>query len=391
MPEPTDSRPSAEAESSWQQTRGRKILLVDDDRLNRSILRKILEPEGYVLAEAGSAEAALDQYASFAPDLVLFDVLLPGMNGFDACRELHRLYRDQAAPVMFITAKQDSDAIVEGFNAGGVDYVLKPFRQKEVVARIHTHLQVRLLFAHQLTLLNQLSRANAAKTRFLGMAAHDLRNPLATIRGLAEFLLDGTVGALAPDQAELVELIHHTSQGMVTLVNDLLDLATIESGEFKLDSAPTRLADVVAQAVALTALASTRKRTRIEYERGKDAPLIRVDACKVRQVIDNLLSNAVKYSPPGSTIRVAHEVDATTGNQILRVRDQGPGIPEQERDRLFTDFGRLSNRPTGGEQSIGLGLAICRKIVESHRGSIAAENNPDGGCEFRVTLPNLIT
>ena len=390
MPEPTDPRPPAETALSWQQTRGRKILLVDDERVNRRILRKMLEPEGYVLAEAGSAEAALAHYADFAPDLVLFDVLLPGMNGFDACRELHRLYRDQAAPVMFITAKQDSDAIVEGFNAGGVDYVLKPFRQKEVVARIHTHLQIRLLFAHQLTLLSQLSRANAAKTRFLGMAAHDLRNPLATIRGLAEFLQDGTVGPLIPEQAELVELIHHTSQGMVTLVNDLLDLATIESGEFKLDSTPTRLADLVAQSVALTALASMRKRTRIEFARGHDAPLIRVDAAKARQVIDNLLSNAVKYSPPGSTIHVALEVDPGTSSQILRVRDQGPGIPEQERDRLFTDFGRLSNRPTGGEQSIGLGLAICRKIVESHRGTIEAENHPDGGCEFRVTLPNLL-
>jgi len=364
---------------------------VDDERLNRSVLRKILEPEGYVMAEADSAEAALAQYAAFAPDLVLFDVLLPGMNGFEACRKLHRLYRDQAAPVMFITAKQDSDAIVEGFNAGGVDYVLKPFRQKEVLARIHTHLQIRLLVAHQQTLVAQLSRANAAKTRFLGMAAHDLRNPLATIRGLTEFMLDGTLGPLTPDQAELVELIHHTSQGMVTLVNDLLDLATIESGEFKLDSAPTRLADLVAQAVALTALASTRKRTRIEFERGHDAPLIRVDAAKARQVIDNLLSNAVKYSPPGSTIQVALHVDAGTRSQILRVRDQGPGIPEQERDRLFTDFGRLSNRPTGGEQSIGLGLAICRKIVESHRGTIEAENHPDGGCEFRVTLPNFLT
>jgi signal transduction histidine kinase len=391
MPEHTDPRPLAEAELSWQQTRGRKILLVDDERLNRSILRKILEPEGYVMAEADSAEAALDQYATFAPDLVLFDVLLPGMNGFDACRELHRRYHTQTAPVMFITAKRELESIVEGFDAGGVDYVLKPFRQKEVVARIHTHLQIRMLFAHQLKLVAQLSRANAAKTRFLGMAAHDLRNPLATIRGLAEFLLDGTVGPLSPEQAELVELIHHTSQGMVTLVNDLLDLATIESGEFKLESAPTRLADLVAHAVSLSALASTRKRTRIEFAKGPDAPLIRVDAAKARQVIDNLLSNAVKYSPPGSTIRVALEVDADTRSQILRVRDQGPGIPEHERDRLFTDFGRLSNRPTGGEQSVGLGLAICRKIVESHRGTIEAENHPDGGCEFRVTLPDFPT
>jgi len=370
-------------------TRGRKILLVDDERMNLRILRMILEPEGYVLAEAGSAEAALTLYEAFAPDLVLFDVLLPGMNGFDACRELHRLYRDQAAPVMFITAKHESDSIVEGFNAGGVDYVLKPFRQKEVVARIHTHLQVRLLFAHQQTLVAQLSRANAAKTRFLGMAAHDLRNPLASIRGLADFLLDGTVGALTPDQAELAVLIQHASQVMVTLVNDLLDLATIDSGEFRLEPALVQLSDLVTKSVTLTAMASKRKQTRIEFSKVGDAPVIWVDAAKTSQVIDNLLSNAVKYSPPGSTIRVTLELDAGSQRQIIRVCDQGPGIPFQERDRLFTDFGRLSNRPTGGEQTVGLGLAICRKIVEAHQGSIEAENKPEGGCEFRVLLPNF--
>ena len=349
---------------------------------------RMLEPEGYVLEEAESAEDALAKYDQFTPNLVLLDVLLPGMNGFDACRELRRRHGPQAAPVMFITAKQESDDIVEGFNAGGVDYVLKPFRQKEVVARIQTHLQVRLLMGQQRTLVSQLSQANAAKNRFLGMAAHDLRNPLSSIRGLTEFMMDGTVGPLNPEQAELVDLIHQASQGMVTLVNDLLDLATIESGEFKLDTAPARLADLVEKSVTMNRLSSARKQTRIIFAERVDAPLINLDSAKTRQVIDNLLSNAVKYSPPGSTIRVTMEL-AHDRRQIIRVRDEGPGIPENERDRLFKDFGRLSARPTAGEQSIGLGLAICRKIVDAHQGTIVAENHPDGGCEFRVCLPCL--
>ena len=378
----------AEAESPQLATRGRRILLVDDERLNRSILRRMLEPEGYVLEEAGSAEDALEKYEQFSPDLVLFDVLLPGMNGFDACRELRRRHGAQAAPVMFITAKQESDDIVEGFNAGGVDYVLKPFRQKEVVARIQTHLQVRLLMGQQRSLVTQLSEANAAKNRFLGMAAHDLRNPLSSIRGLTEFMIDGTVGPLTSEQTELVELIHQASQGMVTLVNDLLDLATIESGEFKLETAPAHLAELVAKSVTMNSLNSAKKQTRIIFAERAEAPPINLDAAKTRQVIDNLLSNAVKYSPPGSTIRVTMEV-AHDHRQIIRVRDEGPGIPDQERDRLFKDFGRLSTQPTAGEKSIGLGLAICRKIVDAHRGTIVAENHPDGGCEFRVSLPCL--
>lgn len=373
--------------SNLVELKGRKILLVDDDRLNLRILRGILQHEGYVLAEADSAESALVKYDEFQPDLVLFDVVLPGINGFEACRELRRRHGAQAAPVMFITAKQESDDVVEGFSAGGVDYVLKPFRQKEVVARIRTHLQMRLLMDQQHTLVEQLSRANAAKNKFLGMAAHDLRNPLASIRGLAEFLSDGTVGSLTPDQLELISLIHQASQSMVTLVNDLLDVATIESGELKLQTAPALLSELIEKSVTLNALESARKRTRILFAERAVAPPINLDSDKTRQVIDNLLSNAVKYSPPGSTVQVALGI-MDDGTQVIRVRDQGPGIPENERDRLFKDFGRLSAQPTGGEKSTGLGLAICRKIVEAHLGTIIAENHPAGGCEFRVLLPS---
>jgi len=377
--------PPAPVQTDLVDLKGRKLLLVDDDRLNLRILQGILQNEGYVLADADSAESALVKYDEFHPDLVLFDVVLPGINGFDACRELRKRHGAKAAPVIFITAKQESDAVVEGFSAGGVDYVMKPFRRKEVAARIRTHLQMRLLMDQQHTLVEQLSRANADKNKFLGMAAHDLRNPLASIRGLAEFLNDGTVGALTPDQRELVNLIHQASQSMVTLVNDLLDVATIESGELKLQPAPASLADLIEKSVTLNALESARKHTRIVCTERPAAPPITVDAEKIRQVIDNLLSNAVKYSPPASTIRVSLALK-DDGTQVISVRDQGPGIPENERDRLFKDFGRLSAVPTGGEKSTGLGLAICRKIVEAHHGAIVAENHPAGGCEFRVLL-----
>ena len=379
--------PAASDESDLIDLKGCKILLVDDDRLNIRILRSMLQNEGYVLAEADSAESALVLYDDFQPDLVLLDVLLPGMTGFDACRELRKRHSAKAAPVMFITAKQEAEDVVEGFSAGGVDYVMKPFRQKEVVARIRTHLQIRLLSERQSTLVDQLSRANAAKNKFLGMAAHDLRNPLASIRGLAEFLRDGTVGELTTDQLELINLIHQASQNMVSLVNDLLDVATIEAGELRLMIAPVALADVIEKSVAMNAREAARKKTAILFEQCEATPVLNLDADKIRQVVDNLLSNAVKYSPPGSTVRVGLRA-LPLGAHAVTVRDQGKGIPEGERDRLFKDFSRLSVQPTGGEKSTGLGLAICRKIVDAHGGSIVAENLPAGGCEFRVTLPS---
>ena len=365
--------------------RGKRILVVDDDRLNRRLLTAIFRPEGCEVIEADTGEKGLELYALAPPDLVLLDVMLPGMNGFEACRRLRRVYGDSAAPVIFITAKAESDDVVEGLAAGGVDYLPKPIRAKEALARIRAHLQIRQLLAEQQLLVEQLSRANAAKNKFLGMAAHDLRNPLASIRGLAEFLRDGVVGTLAPDQLDLVETIHAASQQMLVLVNELLDVATIEAGELKISLELVDLAEIVEKSVYLANIEASAKRTKIEIVPHDRPPRHLLDPNKIRQVVGNLLSNAIKFSPPGSTVNV--EVESVASSLVVSVRDQGPGIPEAERDKLFKDFGRTSVQPTGGEKSTGLGLAICRKIVDAHGGTITAENLPERGCVFRVTLP----
>jgi len=364
---------------------GRKILIVDDDRLNIRILGGILKTQGYVLADADSGERALELYPQFKPNLVLLDVVMPGINGFETCRTLKRLYGDDCAPIIFITAKDTSDDVVEGLSAGGVDYLPKPFQAKEVLARIRTHLRSQLLAEQQKTLVEQLSKANAAKNRFLGMAAHDLRNPLASIRGLAEFLRDGVVGHLTPEQLDLIETIHGASQSMLSLVNELLDVATIESGELKIVPERHNLSDLIEKSVYLANIDAAKKNTHIVFAHTGPGPYASIDSAKIQQVVDNLLNNAVKFSPPGSTVTV--ELRADAGQCSFGVKDQGPGIPDNERDKLFKDFSRLSVKPTGGEKSTGLGLAICRKIVDAHGGSIVAENLPGGGGEFRVTLP----
>lgn len=368
--------------------RGRKILIVDDDRLNIRILGGILRAEGYLLGDASSGEQALEIYDGFKPNLVLLDVMMPGIDGFETCRRIKSTYGEKSAPVIFITAKSESDDVVEGLSAGGADYLPKPFKPKEVLARIRSHLQNQLLAEQQQLLVEQLSKANSAKNRFLGMAAHDLRNPLASIRGLAEFLREGAVGPLNADQLDLIETIHGASQQMLDMVNELLDVATIESGELKLHVEPLNLGDLIARCAAMINMEAAKKKTTVAFEAPAAPVVLPADSAKMKQVVDNLLSNAVKYSPPGSSVRARVEASPDGKTVSLSVRDQGPGIPDDERDKLFKDFSRLSIKPTGGEKSTGLGLAICRKIVEAHRGTIVAENQPGGGCEFRVTLPS---
>ncbi len=365
--------------------RGRKVLIVDDDRINVRILSGILEREGYAVTDVDSGERALEVYPRLQPDLVLMDVMMSGMNGFDTCRQLKSIYGNKTAPIIFITAKTESDDVVEGLRAGGVDYLSKPIRPNEAAARIRIHLANRLLSEQQKSLVEQLSRANAAKNRFLGIAAHDLRNPLASIRGLAEFLQDSMLGTLNAEQLDLVRTIQTTSHQMLDMVNELLDVAIIESGEMKIHAEPTSLTELIAKSVHLMGMEAAKKHTRLTLLPPGALPALSLDPAKMRQVIDNLLSNSIKYSPPASNIIIT--LVATDDRVHFAVRDQGPGIPEGERDKLFKDFGRLSVKPTGGEKSTGLGLAICRNIVEAHNGSITAENMPGGGCEFRVSLP----
>lgn len=358
---------------------------MDDDRINLRIIGGILRHEGYEIAEAGSGEQALEAYATFQPNLVLLDVMMPGIDGFTTCRTLKKTYGDKCAPVIFVTAKSEADDVVMGFDAGGVDYLTKPFRPKEVVARIRTHLSNQQLVEQQKHLVDQLSKANAAKDRFLGMCAHDLRNPLSSIRGLAELLGEGAIGPISSEQQEIVQTIHGASQSMLQLVNELLDVATIEAGHLKLDRAPTSVVEIVERSVHLSNIEAAKKNTRIDMRSEVGDPMVDVDRNKIRQVVDNLISNAVKYSPKGSVITVTIHTDGKVAG--FAVVDNGPGIPEGERDKLFKEGGRLSTKPTGGEKSTGLGLAICLKIVEAHQGTIGVKNLPGHGAEFFVSRP----
>ena len=367
---------------------GRKVLIVDDDRLNLRILTRILKPEGLLLAESFSGEEALAKYATFLPDLVLLDVIMPGISGFETCRTLKARYGDDMAPVIFITAKAESEDVVEGLAAGGVDYLPKPFRGREALARLRVHLQNRMLNEEQKKLVVQLSTANSAKNKLLGMVAHDLRNPLATVRGLAEFLRDdGEAGKLTPDQIDLVENIYSVSQSMLEMVNELLDTSVIEAGELKINPTPVSLAGLLDRSVTLNNINAAKKGSRIQLKSVDLPALLNVDGPKIKQVVDNLITNAIKFSPPNSSVTV--EASQTPAACTVSVLDNGPGIPEGEKHKLFKDFGRTSVTPTAGEKSTGLGLAICRKIIEAHQGSIQADNRPGGGCTFMFSLPQL--
>lgn len=355
-------------------------MIVDDDPVNLAVIAGFLEGASYTVSEATSGEQALTLVEAETPDLILLDVSLPGIDGVETCRRLRRRYGAVTPPVIFLTAHATADDITKGFSAGGVDYIAKPATESETLARILTHLSNRRL-------VEQLALSNKRKDQVLGMAAHDLRNPLASIGGFAQMLREGVFGLLSAQQVEIVSMVEKESEQMLALVNELLDVATIEAGVLKLKWEPSNLTHLIERSVDLANMNSRRKQTKIGFDYYGEPVVTLLDAGKIRQVLDNLLSNAVKYSPPGSRITV---VLSTEGKfHTVAVIDQGPGIPENEGHKLFNEFATLSVKSTAGEKSTGLGLAICRRIVEAHHGEITVQNLQQGGCCFSFTVPTM--
>jgi signal transduction histidine kinase len=231
----------------------------------------------------------------------------------------------------------------------------------------------------------ELARLNEQKNQLLGMAAHDLRNPLGVIMSYAKFL-DRMAGAKLDDkERQFVAQIEKSSQFMLRLLEDLLDVSQIESGKLLLALAPFELGAALEGNVGLNRVLAAAKNIAIALERPAAPLWVEADATKIEQVLNNLIGNAVKYSHPGTTVRVTLETDAQ--NVSVRVRDQGQGIPAAELAKLFQPFSKTSVKSTGGEKSTGLGLAITRRIVEGHGGRIGVESCVGEGSSFSFSLP----
>ena len=362
---------------------GARVLVVDDDAMIRQLLRRILERSGFVVDEADCGVGALACIVANVPDLILLDVVMAGMDGFMTCRKLKAMPSVAEVPIIFVTGRSDTGSIVDGLEAGGCDYISKPLNRHEAMARIRNHLRVRILLRSQNIFIEGLKKANLAKNHIMGVASHDLRNPLASIRGLTEILVES--GSLNDEQQEIAETIQGTSASMLHLLDELLDLSVIESGEEHPEMEPCRVFEIITSSLNIYQFTAKKKSIRLELDHRGGAESLMLDKVQFRRLMDNFLSNAVKYSPFGSFVRVV--VKEVNTILTIAVEDEGPGIPEHEMHKLFTDFGKTSVQPSGNETSTGLGLAICKKIAETHQGRVYAENRVDRrGARFTLEL-----
>ncbi|MCR6655234.1 MAG: hybrid sensor histidine kinase/response regulator [Opitutus sp.] len=352
-----------------------KILIVDDTPANLGVLVETLGAAGYELMVAEDGEEALAQTAEIVPDLILLDVMMPGLDGFETCRRLKAQATTADVPVLFMTALNETQDKVRAFSSGGVDYLTKPIEHEEALARVRTHLALR---RYQRELAEQLTR----KENFMRIASHDLRNPVCLILFATE---------LARRQEEIpesvrkqLESIGESAAQIRRIIDTFLGLTlTCPEGETSGRVDLALLGDAV---VRQHRPAAERKNIRLIAPSAPDAlPNVRCDATLTYQVIANLVSNALKFTPPGG--RVALHASVANDKVRLAVADSGPGVPADERARLFAAGAKLSPRPTAGEESHGLGLPIVKQLVESQGGSVGAEFPADGGSVFWFELP----
>lgn len=357
------------------------ILVVDDTAENLRLLTNMLGEKGYEIRPVTNGRQALQAAERSAPDLVLLDINMPEMDGYEVCRRLkeHEMLRD--IPVIFLTALTDTADKLKAFGAGGVDYISKPFQIDEVLARAKAHIALRRAQKELAENYEHLRELEKVRDHLVHLIVHDMRSPLTIIMGNLEL-----IRMLAGDslQADATERLNTAAQGvreLADMANDLLDVSKMEEGKMalKLESC-----DVIGLAREVARGISTLDATRrITVDR--DGPVrASCDAGIVRRIFQNLLSNAVKHTPDGSTVRVT-AVEA--GDKIrISVIDSGPGVPLEARGKIFEKFGSVETRADKKYHSVGLGLAFCRLAVEAHGGQIGVDDGDNGGSAFWFEL-----
>lgn len=328
--------------------------------------------------------AALKAIQQHLPDLVLSDVMMPGLDGFQLMQALRSNPRTRSIPIILLSARAGEESTVEGLEAGADDYLVKPFSARELLARVGTHLEMARL----------RQDAILAREELFSIVSHDLKNPVATIKGYAQ-LLRRVAQRLGPANVEKesqqllsgLSRIDATASRMTALINELLDLTALHIGKpLELDKKETDLVALTHQMVA------TYAQTRGQHDFRIHAEVPQLvgywDTTRLERVISNLISNAIKYSPDGSevVIEMMREDDEATSWAVLKVRDQGIGIPAKDLPFIFDRFHRGSN-VVGRIEGTGLGLASARQIIEHHGGTIEATSQEGAGSTFIVRLP----
>lgn len=357
-----------------------KILVVDDNAQNRLAISDTLEAEGFEILEAEDGFAAITAFQAHAPDCILMDARMPGLDGFGACARIRALPGGPETPIIFVTALRDLETFDAAQRAGANDFLTKPIHLSELVTRVNTALRLRqmsveLREAYDLVKKqrDELLRLQLQKERLTAFVVHDLKNPVGAIDMSAQLLLFDK--SLSEKSRQAAKQIRGDVRAMLRLILNLLDISRSEEGQLKPRKVDVPAADVVREVAE--ALATRAAAFGVTIESTIEAPTIRAERDLLRRVIENLVDNAIRHAPRGTEIRIA--VTRTDAAVEVRVIDRGPGIPPAMRDKIFDKYVQLDDGERhASDTNRGLGLTFCKVTVEAHGGTLTIEDAAPG-------------
>jgi signal transduction histidine kinase len=359
------------------------VLLVDDDRRNRTLLKDYLDST-YDVREAENGRQALDLLASERIDLVLLDVMMPELSGFDTCREIRDRGLAGFLPVILLTALSEQEDRNAGLAAGADDFLTKPVDRKELLLRVRAFLKMREQDALIRKQLEDLLKLQRLKDDLVSLIVHDVRNPLMGVQGFLELLKRRFQKASQPDVRSFIDRACESSNRLKDILEDMLSVRVLEQGELALQRERTSLGELAAQSLATVEGAAKLNSVALSLTVEKD-PVVDVDRKLMRRCIENLMANAIKYSPSGAAVDLT--VRAVRGGAEIEIADRGPGIPDELKSEVFERFGSVEARRETVRRGFGLGLYLVRMVTAAHQGTAAVRDRDGGGSVFSMFIP----
>ena len=362
-----------------------RILIVDDERNNRELLEAMLNEEGYILVGAESGEAALEMVARQPPDLILLDVLMPGVDGFEVTDALKGNAATRNIPIILVTALDDRAGRLHGLSAGAEDFLAKPVDRAELCARVRNLLRLKTAIEDARAAHLVAEAANTAQTLFLRAMSHELRTPLQAITGYAELLEMGLRGKVNARQRNDLGRIVRAGGYLQRLINDLLTVARLE-GARPLHPVSIAVAPMLGEVEGLCALQAQAKSLRLTVARPREELAVTADAERFQQILINLITNAIKFTGKDGSVDVSCNEEG--GLVLFHVADSGIGVPHADIDRIFEPFVQVDRHlTTPSEQGVGLGLAISRDLARAMQGDLTVRSIEGTGSTFTLALP----